>query len=286
VIVERRTGVLGFDRRISRYNLPVSMTLDYEAGHTPTFTPEDDDRDLVNYVTVNRTGGSSATYERVTGPLGTDPVTGVGRYPDAPTRNLASDDQTLRHAAWLSNEGTVDEPRYVIGVDLAAHPELVTQWLACDIGSRIQVIHPPAIQVGPAPADLVIEGYQEFLDAAEWYVTIYAMPYRPYEVFQIESGTGNRSRIPAGVSTLNVGYAADATSLSVTSAVTRWIDSATYAAKFPIVIEIAGEVMTCTAITGTGLTQTFTVQRGLHGVSKPLPINSAVQIWRPPVIGL
>jgi hypothetical protein len=66
----------------------------------------------------------------------------------------------------------------------------------------------------------------------------------------------------------------------------RWIDSATYSSRFPITVVIAGEIMTCTAITGTGLTQTFTVTRGLHGVAKTLPIGSAVQVWRAAAIAL
>lgn len=283
-IIERRTGQLGFDPRVTRYNKSVAMTIPYMS--VAGLLPEDDDRDLRNYMTVTRVGGSSGTDERVTGALGTDPTTGVDRYPDGFARSLSTDGQAVQHASWLTNVGTIDEPRYVIGLNLRAHPELIAQWLACDIGSRFQVTNPPAIQVGPAPLDLIIEGYVELLDGVEWYVTIYAYPYRPYEVFQIETGTGNRSRIAAGVSTLDLGYSATATSLSVTSAVGRWVDSATYPTRFPMNIEIAGEVMTCTSITGTGLTQTFTVTRGLHGVTKPLPIASQVQIWRPAVIAL
>lgn len=285
VMVERRTGLLGLDQRRSRYNRGVAMTVNYPT-QVADLLPDDDDRDLRNYVTVTRISGSSATVERSAGPLGTNGATGVDRYPVPVSRSLGTDEQAQQHAGWLSMVGTVDEPRYTVGINLRARPELVTQWLACDISSRILITNPPAIQVGPAPLDLIIEGYQELLDGVEWMVTIHALPYRPYEVFQVESGAGNRSRIPAGVSTTDLAYAATATSLSVTSAVTRWIDSATYPTKFPIVIECAGEVMTCTAIAGTGLTQTFTVARGLHGVSKPLPINSPVQIWRPACIAL
>jgi len=286
VMPERVTGELGFDPRVSRYNIDVTMTLDYEQGHVTDLVPGDDDRDLVNRVTVTRVGGASATWERTDGPLGTDPDTGVGAYQDGVNRSLQSDDDALQHATWLVNKGTVDEPRYQARVDLLAHPELVDDWLASDIGSRIQVTNPPEDHTGPAPLDLIIEGYQETIDAAEWYVDLYLMPYRPYEVFEIETGDGNRSRVPAGVSTIDATYDEDDASLSVTSAVKRWIDSATYPSMFPIDIEIAGEVMRCTAITGTGLTQTFTVTRGLHGVAKTLPSGSAVQLWRPPVIAL
>ena len=132
----------------------------------------------------------------------------------------------------------------------------------------------------------LIEGYEEFLDGVDWHVTLHCLPYRINEVLQIETGTGNRSRIAAGVSTTDAAYSATVTSLSVTSASVRWVDSAAFASRFPMNIEIAGEVMVCTAITGTTLTQTFTVSRGLHGVAKALPISSPVQIWRPPCIAL
>lgn len=284
-LIERRTGELGFDPRSSRYNRSVVMTVNY-LTQIADLVPDDGDRDLVNYATVTRIGGSSATVERTDGPLGTDQATGVDRYPTPYSRSLATDGQTVQHASFLVRKGTVDEPRYVVGINLRAHPELIPQWLACDIGSRFLATNPPAIQVGPAPLDLVIQGYTELLDGVEWFITIYATPYRINEVWQVENGAGNRSRIPAGVSTTDLAYSATASSLSVTSAATRWVDSATYAAKFPIVIEVAGEVMTCTSIVGTGLTQTFTVTRGLHGVTKALPIGSPVQVWRAPGIAL
>lgn len=285
-LVERRTGQLGFDPRSSRYNRSVTMTLNY-LTQVADLALDDSDRDLVNYMTVQRIDGAKATVEQEEGPLGTDPATGVGTYPGSPPdRSLAADEQAQQHAAYLVAKGTVDEPRLTISVNIKARPELRTQWLACDIGSRIQVLNPPAEHLGPAPLDLVVEGYVELLDSVEWSVTIWCSPYRINEVLQIETGTGNRSRIPAGVSTTDLAYSATATSLSVTSAAVRWIDSAAKPAVFPMVIEIADEAMTCTAIVGTGLTQTFTVTRGLHGVAKPLPLNSRVQIWRAPCIAL
>jgi hypothetical protein len=284
VVVERRTGEVGLNPRLSRYNKAATLTLTYL--QVADMAPGDDDRDLVNYSTISRVGGSSATYELVDGPLGTRLSTGVGRYADPQSRSLHTDAQAIQHASMLVNAGTVDEPRYVIKLNLRAHPELITQWLACDIGSRVLVNNPPSIQTGPAPLDLILEGYEELLDGVEWLVVLYAMPYRPYEVQQIETGIGNRSRIPAGLSVLDAGRTATATSLAVTSLEVRWIDSATYAAQFPILIEVAGEVMTCTAITGTGLSQTFTVTRGLHGQSKALSSDSLVQLWRAPVVGL
>jgi hypothetical protein len=284
VLVERRTGEIGFDPHVTRLNLAVTMTLDYET--VADMVVDDSVRDATNRATVSRIGGSSGTHERTDGARGSNPATGIGVYPATPQRSLNADDIAVQHASWIVNIGTVDEPRYVITVDLHHTPELVTQWLGCDIGSRILVTGPPAIRTGPAPLDLILEGYDEVLDATSWLIVLYLEPYRPYEVLEIGNGGDNRSRIAAGVSTTDAAYSASATSLSVTSASVRWIDSATYSSRFPITIVIAGEVMTCTAITGTGLTQTFTVTRGLHGVAKTLPIGSAVQVWRAAAIAL
>lgn len=285
-LIERRTGKLAFDPRSSRYNKAVTMTLPYLS--LAELLPDDDDRDLLNYATVTTIGGSSATDQQTTGPLGTDKTTGVDRYSDSPSRSLFTDAQAAHHASYLVAKGTVDEPRYTIGLNLRGHPELVTQWLACDIGSRIQVTNPPAIQTGPAPLDLVIEGYEELLDAVEWYVVLYCTPYRINEVLQIENGTGNRSRIAAGPgqTTVNTQRSPTDTSFAVTSASVRWIDSATYPSKFPILVECAGEVMSCTAITGTVLAQTMTMTRGVHGVAKTIPAGSSVDIWRAPCIAM
>jgi len=284
VQIERRAGKLGFDPRANRYDQAVAMTLDYVQGRVVTLEPNDDDAPLVNLLTVDRVGGSSGTYEQTTGPLGSSPTTGVGPVQDQTDRSLFTDDLALQHASLLVRQGTVDEPRYTITINLYANPGLATAWVACDIGSRIQVTRPLAIHTGPAPLDLIIEGYQEILDAVQWTVVIYAEPYLQYEAYQAETGTANRSRVPAGPSTLDSAYSATATSLSVTSTVVAWIDKASFSTMFaptnPLLVEIAGEVMEVTDLVGTGLTQTFTVVRGYHGVAKALPISSTVQIWR------
>ena len=61
---------------------------------------------------------------------------------------------------------------------------------------------------------------------------------------------------------------------------TRWIDSATYASKFPFDIKINGERMTVTAITGTSSTgQVFTVTRGVNGLTRSHLTGSEVHIF-------
>ncbi len=96
----------------------------------------------------------------------------------------------------------------------------------------------------------------------------------------------NIYRIAAGANGLASNYSNVATTFDVTSTNVRWIDSATYGDFFPIIITVAGEPMRVLDIAGTGLTQTFTVQRGLDGWTQPLTAGTHVQLWRPAVIGL
>lgn len=96
----------------------------------------------------------------------------------------------------------------------------------------------------------------------------------------------NIYRIAAGANGLADDYSDVATSFDVTSTRVPWIDSATYPDFFPLIITIAGEPMRVLEIVGTGLTQTFTVQRGLDGWTLPLTAGTHVQLWRPAVIGL
>lgn len=282
LMIERRTGELGLDLPSLWHNAAVALTMDYEI-HLADLQPDNDDRDTVNYAQVNRVGGQSAVAERTTGPKGSSKVTGVGKYPADPDRSLASDDQTANHAGWVTGLGTVDEDRIYAVLRLNENTDLIAQWLACDVGSRVQITNPPAIQTGPATLDLMLDGYVETLDGVDWIVEMWLMPYLPYQAVEIESGPENTSRIPASGSVTDAEYGPAATSLSVTSPSTdtRWIDSAAYSSKFPIDIIIAGERMSCTAIVGTGATQTFTVARGSDGITKTLPSGSEVQIYHP-----
>lgn len=264
-----------------------AMTLDYE-GEVSWLEPDDDDRDTLNIATVTRIGGSAATSEVEDGPLGSDRDTGVGPYPARGiSRSLELDSQAANHAGWLTHMGTVDEQRQHILIDLFANPQLVETWIETDVGSLVRITSPPQAHTGPEALDLLLVGYREVIDATAWYVEMWLLPIRGYAVLEIETGVENASRVSAD-SVLAVGYDDNDVTLSVTSvsAEARWIDSTNFASQFPILIKVAGERMLCTAIAGTGATQTFTVTRGYDGVTKALPSGSEVQVDKPAVIPL
>lgn len=190
LLTERLDGRLGFDSHIDRENLPVSLALDYEAGHLQLGSKiTDDDRLVRNDVTATRIGGVSATVQRTDGPLSID---SVGSYPQTPRLNLYTDQQPRPHASWRVNIGTVDEPRFpVVVLDLATHPELIDDWLTCDIGSRITITNLPPQHFGYDDADLILEGYTETLDAEVWKVDLNLAPYKPYEIFVVAEDAGD-----------------------------------------------------------------------------------------------
>jgi hypothetical protein len=200
MIAERLTGELGFYSVQDRMNQAVALALDYDASHIkPPFDPADDDAQVVNDVTITRTTGSngargsSGRAQQVTGPLGTDPETGIGRYELAATLNLYQDSQTLHAAGWRLSLGTVDEYRYP-QVHLMFHSSsaLLTPWLACDLGSRVTIDNMPA-NMPPDLVDQTVEGYTERISSVEWDAVLNLSPYKPYKVFEFADTTSDAS---------------------------------------------------------------------------------------------
>ena len=66
-------------------------------------------------------------------------------------------------------------------VDLAANPGLIEEWLACDIGSRVQRENQPTI-AGIGVIDQVVVGITETLGPRVWQVTAAVAPAAPWDV--------------------------------------------------------------------------------------------------------
>lgn len=293
-------GFLGltYRTRYNLYNQSPALTLNYAAGGevAPPLKPVEDWNAVANDVRVTRYQGSSARVVQTTGPLNVQSPTadpdGVGRYDQAPTLVLYADAQALNHAGWIKHLGTWDEARYpVVNADLAAmavdaKTALIAQTASLNIGDRLAINHPPA-WVPPDDIVQLAQGFAEVIESHRWSITANATPALPYEVFVIGSGSGNRSRIPAGPTTTLAGtMTTTSTSRTVTSTATPWIDSAGYPTQFPFDIIVAGERMTVTAIAGTASPQTFTVVRSVNGVVKTHLAGEPVQLFRPAVIRL
>lgn len=270
------SGALVYVPRSARYNRPVDMALDMDAGEVaPPLAPTYDDQGLRTEVTVSRDGGSSHR-------AAVDSPDGV--YEHRASVNASSDTQLADLAGWLLHTGSVTELRYPsLSLDLRRNPGLAQQWAYAQPGlTRITVTNLPS-QHPPGDVDVYLEGYTETISAYGWRVQANCSPASPYAVFEIEDET--YGRIDTGASELSSVITSSATSVDVTT--TDGPTWTTAAADLPLEIEVDGEVMTVTAIGAPGAgTQTFTVTRSSNGVAKSHLAGTPVRLYRAPVIAL
>lgn len=289
ILYERRDATaLVYRDRATLYNQRVALALDYRArGEVPPpLEPVEDDQHLRNDVTVTRQGGSAARAVLETGPLSVlPPPDGVGPYDESVTLSLATDAQPPVHAQWRMHLGTWDEARYpTISVWLHAAPHLIPQVLAMDIGDRVQIANPPP-WLPPGTIDQHMLGHTEILGLYEWALAMNCTPAGPWQV-GIRGDPALGKRDTAGAR-LNTPMTASATTASIlTTLGPRWADSATYPTAYPLDITVGGEVMRVTNCTGTTTTQTFTVTRGVNGITKAHAAGTAVRLARQTVRAL
>ncbi|WP_406462949.1 hypothetical protein OHB07_16130 [Streptomyces sp. NBC_00111] len=282
ILYERRDqlGALEYRDRQSLYNQTIALALDYLApGEVPPpLEPTEDDQKLRNDVTVTRNGGSSARSVLESGLLSVQPPpAGVGPYDESLSLSLYSDDQPGPIAQWRRHLGTWDEARYpTITVWLHAAPHLIDKVLAMDIGDRLTITRLPA-WLPPGLIDQHMRGYTEVLDQYEWSLALNCTPAGPWTIGVYDDpATG---RFDTGGSALSAGVTTTATALSVTvSDATRWTTDPTH---MPFAIQVGGEEMTVTAISGTGSPQTMTVVRSVNGIVKSHSAGADLRLARP-----
>jgi hypothetical protein len=260
--------MLNFVDRGSRENRTVDMTLDCaERQVRVDFEPNEDDQHIHNDVTASRMGGASARAPSITADV----------YSEEQTLNLQYDADLPYYASWLQHIGTADEMRISsLSWDLAAHPELIAAWITCDVGSWLSVTNLPS-QYPPGPLGLVLEGWTETLDAVTWRIAnANTSPSRLWEVWQLEDT--RLGRLESDGTTLAAGVTSTATSLSLaTPSGPLWT---TASGDRPFDIEVAGERMTVTNLTGSTSPQTATVTRSVNGVVKAQASGAAVTPWQ------
>lgn len=273
------------------YNQAAALTVDYAAAEIALpFEPADDDRWLVNDVGVSIDGqGSPARYSLDSGPLSTKPSPeGVGTYSTGVTRNVLTGYLGFNWARWIVHQGTWNEPRFpALTVNLHRKRALIPAAAAVAPGSIVEGTSLPLWLI-PRTIRQIVYGINESINTKKWMVTFNCAPGRPFDVFQVGTTTSRLST----ESVLAAGTTAPAPgtsqSISVTSTGTRWATSGI----FPVTITVAprkgmvGEDMTVTAISGTGLTQTFTVTRGVNGVTAAWQAGDAVFLARRPTLSL
>lgn len=281
VLYEDSAG-LAYQVHAARRNAVVTLELDADAGDLAEAPePADDDQRLVNDVTASRSNGGSVRYE-ATGDYSPDGP--VGRYDEEITINPETDADLQFHAEWRVHLGTVDDLRWpMLDLNLAHSSGLRADWLTCAVGSRITVDNPPSV-ASSTSLDLFIEGFAEVLSWRVWRVALNCSPARPW-ITAVVDGAGTAVepvwRLTSATSTLASGISSSATSLSVaTASAPLWTTT-----EVPFDIEVGGEQLTVSAISGASSPQTFTISaRAVNGITKSHLSGATVKLWRPAVL--
>lgn len=270
VLYEQGTA-LAYKPYGARLNVASSFELDVAQGHLAAPPdPTDDDQRVRNDVTVQRDSGGSARE------ADDAHIALNGRYDESVTANVEVDDQLADLAGWRLHLGTWDEMRWPrIELNLARNPSLIPYWVPARVGTRFTIANPPD-QVAGEDIDVVIEGYSQTLTPYGWDVALSCAPARPWDVGVTDD---TDARVDTDGSTLASSCTSSATSMSVTSTDARlWTTSG---AEFPFDLNVGGERVTVTAISGASNPQTFTVTRAVNGISMAHASGTDVRLWSP-----
>lgn len=293
----RVAAALGYRTLASMTGQSPLLTLDYsqsqpggvsgdgtDSGLDPTY----DDLLVRNDWTLTRgsASGSQGAAFRATLDDGSEmSITGAaGDYADTATVNLQADSQLPSAAQWKVHVGTVDEHRWpTVPVNLA-RPEMTALQgaaMTVDAGDMVQVSSLPNVVLYD-PARQLALGFTEQLGGFFWSMQFQCVPASPYDVIILDDPV--YGRVDTDGSSLSSPAGTATTTLSVTTAgvAPLWTTSA---GDFPFDVNIGGERMTVTAITGSSAPQSFTVTRSVNGVVKSHSAGEAVSLWFPPIVG-
>jgi hypothetical protein len=257
----RDVVALAYRPRRTLYNQTPALVLDYKQQQVaPPLTPQDDDQQTRNDITVNRPAGSSARATLTTGPLSTlAPPAGVGRYTDSHEVNVQTDDQLPSLAGWLLHLGTYNGVRYPqVTIYLHRNPELINAAREVAIGDRIQIVNLP-VWLPPDGADLIVQGITETLGVRTWAITFMCTPAGPWTVGVV--GDPVLGRVDAVGSTLAAAATSAATSLSVATIGEPW---RTNPMVQPWNLRVSGEVVTVLGV-GTVLSPNMLLLSDISG---------------------
>ncbi|WP_038843451.1 hypothetical protein [Salinispora arenicola] len=277
IIYESGFG-LAYLPRWSRYNAPPALTIDAANRQLGgNLRPAADDQRLRNHWTVTRIGGSSAVA------ADEESIAQRGQIPSSPRLNLTSDGQLQHHANWrlwmYGQAGT----RYRLTVPLhtRAGRGLTADWVACQPGSRVQVVNAPDAATTDTIDQTLVHARETITGRRRWTVELATEPAGRWDVAVVDGP----QRVAADGSTIAaVSESAMTMTMTSTAANRPWT---TDPADFPLDLRIGGERVTATGITGTGLTQTVTLSaRSVNGVSRAWPDGTEVQVWAPAVVPL
>jgi hypothetical protein len=167
-----------------------------------------------------------------------------------------------------------------MSVDLVASSEIIPSWInAPGISYRADVTNLSDV-VAEHPVgtvSLIVEGYTQVLDLPTWDVVANCTPFDPWQVFVLDE-----DRLDTAGSELAAGIDADDLTMSVaTTSGPLWT---TDPDDMPFDVDVAGDKITVTAISGSSSPQTFTITRADTAAAHDP--GDAVSLWRPAVLAL
>lgn len=263
VLYERvdRLG-LRYRDRYSLYNQAPRLTLDYTSGGhvAPPLEPAERMSDVLNDVTVRRTGGSSGRATRDDGPLSVlPPPAGAGPRPQEVELSLDTDVQTGRIAGWMVHLGTADQAFFPkVRVLLHKATDLIEDVLGLEIGDKIRLENLP-VWVSPDPVELLIDGYEESWPTPHtWEIVFNCSPGAPWTTGVVDDAEVGRVDTDASV----LGRAATTTDTTLIVATVQeetarhgtWTQDP---ADYPMDLRVGGELVTASAAAEL-LNDTFT----------------------------
>lgn len=232
---------LGYLPRVSRYNPPVTLTIDAalgQLGRDLAPTPKDPSRR--NSWTVSRDGGRSETARDEA------LIAAQGEIEGTTVVNHKDDTQLDGHARWWLRRHRVQEMRYpTLSIDLGAHPELAAAWVACRPGSRMQVANPPK-QGSTSVIDQIVTGATEVCKGRRsWRATMNVEPASPWRIAKVGAG----ARVGSKTAVIAKAAGAGDVSLLVADPAGPWVTTSGFPADFPFDASAAGEQVTVNSIT-------------------------------------
>lgn len=284
ILTESREEVaLLYRTRVSMYAQDPAVTVDYAAKVVaPPFEPTDDDESTRNDVTASRRDGGSYQLALTTGPMSVlEPPAGIGQYEDEITVNVQTDAQLPGAASWWLTLGTLDAARFPsVTFNLGAQeiqddPALLEAILSLEVGDRLPITNITAADI-PDDVDLIVLGSTETISNAAWTITFNCAPGEPYQVAKFDT-----ARFDHHGCTLGAGIDTDDVSIQLVSTApdSRWT---TDVSMFPFDLNIEGERVTCTGITGAASPQTGAIVRSVNGVVSSHLAGATVKLWDTP----
>lgn len=269
---ERFDIALTMTTRRGLYNQTAALALTYP-GDIYAYEKEIGDLNTHNRVTVKNTAGGEATASLESGLMSVQPPpSGVGLNPATVNVNIANENHLEWIASWHLAKGTLDLPLYrSVTVNLTANPSLVTAAIGVREGNYITITGLEAEKI-----HLLVVGIVRQTTTGVDTITFLCEPYEPYILGVWDDAS---FRYDSRTSTLNAGYSASTTSMTVTF--TDMKDAWSTTAE-PYDWLVGGERITVTSmgsVSGTGpWTQTATVTRAVNGISKAQTAGTEVHL--------